>query len=45
MVYEYFRDCPEKIRYRPSNKVEYFLKTTTGGPMREKKMAKGVSKD
>ena len=37
MVYEYFKDCPEKPRYKHDKAVEYCLKTTTGGPINEAK--------
>ena len=45
MVYEYFRDCPDKPRFSIKDKTEYFLKTTTGGPITEIKKQKALSQD
>ncbi|CDW71946.1 UNKNOWN [Stylonychia lemnae] len=34
VVYEFFKDCPDKPRFRHKEKTSYYLQTTTGGPIR-----------
>ena len=43
VVYDYFKDCPDKPRFTINGKTEYFLKTTTGGPIMEIKRQKALS--
>jgi hypothetical protein len=45
MIYEYFKDCPDKPRYKSSNANEYYFKINTGGPIREVKEEKVISRD
>lgn len=45
VVYEYFKDCPDKPKFSLDHKTEYFLATTTGGPIKETKRYKPLTQD
>jgi len=36
-IYEFFKGCPDKPRYKYKKAAEYFLQVTTGGPIKEVK--------
>ena len=38
IVYEYFKDCPDKPKFTHDHKQNYFYQTTTGGPIKAVKV-------